>query len=71
SSRARVQRGPVRSNLLEQQLSPGPAVAALAAAAAASDATGGQTPNQELQSPHTRIKKKFEELKKRYDLEKE
>ncbi|KAL1258824.1 hypothetical protein QQF64_009401, partial [Cirrhinus molitorella] len=68
-SPARVRSFP--SNLLEQQqLPPGPAVAAIAAAAA-SDATSGQTLNQELQSPHTRIKKKFEELKKRYDQEKE
>ncbi|XP_016342563.1 uncharacterized protein KIAA0408-like [Sinocyclocheilus anshuiensis] len=51
------------SNLL--QLPPGPS------AAAASDATGGQTQNLELQSPHTRTKKKLEELKKRYDQEKE
>ncbi|XP_073703062.1 protein SOGA3a isoform X1 [Garra rufa] len=65
---ARVRSFP--SNLLEQQqLPPGPALAAIAAAA--SDATSGQTPNQELQSPHTRTKKKFEELKKRYDQEKE
>ncbi|XP_016391272.1 uncharacterized protein KIAA0408-like isoform X1 [Sinocyclocheilus rhinocerous] len=61
-SPARVRSFP--SNLLEQQLPPGPA-------AAASDATSGQTPNHEIQSPHKRIKKKFEELKKRFDQEKE
>lgn len=49
------------SHLLE--LPPGPA-----AITAASDATGAQTPNQQ---PHTRIKKKLEELKKRFDQEKE
>ncbi|KTG35773.1 hypothetical protein cypCar_00017397 [Cyprinus carpio] len=48
------------SHLLE--LPPGPS------AAPASDATGAQTPNQQ---PHTRIKKKLEELKKRFDQEKE
>ncbi|XP_057197179.1 protein SOGA3a isoform X2 [Triplophysa rosa] len=46
------------SNLLEQ-LPPGPA--------AATDAT----PYSELQSQHTRLKKRFEELKKRHDLERE
>ncbi|XP_016111035.1 uncharacterized protein KIAA0408-like isoform X2 [Sinocyclocheilus grahami] len=61
-SPARVRSFP--STLLEQQLPPGPA-------AAASDATGGQTPNHEMQSPHTRTKKKFQELKKRFDQEKE
>lgn len=60
-SPARVRSFP--SNLLEQ-LPPGPA-------AAASDATREQTPSQELQSPHTRLKKKLEDLKKRYDHEKE
>uniref|UniRef100_A0A8C1VE71 Si:ch211-151o1.4 n=2 Tax=Cyprinus carpio TaxID=7962 RepID=A0A8C1VE71_CYPCA len=57
-SPARVRSFP--SHLLE--LPPGPS------AAPASDATGGQTPNQE---PHTRTKKKLEELKKRFDQEKE
>lgn len=46
------------SNFLEQ-LPPGPA--------AATDAT----PYSELQSQHTRLKKRFEELKKRHDLERE
>ncbi|XP_026140562.1 uncharacterized protein KIAA0408-like isoform X1 [Carassius auratus] len=57
-SPARVRSFP--SNLPE--LPPGPS------AAAASDATGGQTPSHE---PHTRTKKKLEELKKRFDQEKE
>lgn len=57
-SPARVRSFP--SSLLE--LPPGPS---------ASDATGGQTPNLELQSPHTRTKKKLEGLKKRFDQEKE
>ncbi|XP_051574188.1 uncharacterized protein KIAA0408-like [Myxocyprinus asiaticus] len=60
-SPARVRSFP--SNLLEQ-LPSGPA-------AAASDATCGQTPYQELQSQHTRLKNTFEELKKRYEQEKE
>lgn len=60
-SPARVRSFP--SNLLE--LPPGPS------AAAASDATGGQTPNLDIKSPHTRTKKKLEELKKRFDHEKE
>ncbi|XP_067305411.1 protein SOGA3a [Pseudorasbora parva] len=61
-SPARVRSFP--SHLLEQ-LPPGPA-----AASAASDAPRGQTPSREP-SPHTRLKKKVEDLKKRYDHEKE
>ncbi|XP_052003737.1 uncharacterized protein KIAA0408-like isoform X2 [Xyrauchen texanus] len=60
-SPARVRSFP--SNLLEQ-LPPGPAVAA-------SDAACGQTPYQELQSQHTRLKNTFEELKRRHEREKE
>ncbi|KAK7157227.1 hypothetical protein R3I93_008643 [Phoxinus phoxinus] len=56
-SPARVRSFP--SNFLEQ-LPPG-----------ASDAPRAQTPSHELHSPHARLKKKLEDLKKRYDHEKE
>ncbi|XP_077062819.1 protein SOGA3a isoform X2 [Siphateles boraxobius] len=56
-SPARVRSFP--SNFLEQ-LPPGP-----------SDAPRAQTPSHELHSPHTRLKKKLEDFKKRYDHEKE
>ncbi|TRY53711.1 hypothetical protein DNTS_020262 [Danionella cerebrum] len=60
---SRLKKNPARvrsfpSALLEQQLPPG--------------ASGNEaTPNQELPSPHLRLKKKFEELKTRYDLDRE